>query len=399
MGRPPKKRRCDNWIETFLNWTLQRSEAPISLLTWSGLFTLASTVKRKVYFPRTLMGSYEIYPSIYVIFVGPPGVVRKSTTAGYTEELIEKVNTNVISADPNYIHLGPTAGSSSKLLEKMAALPEGAITIIASEFGNLVSTTPEGMYDLFTRFFDNPEEFLYSTRQYGDEYITRPTLNLLGCTTPGWVSENTGYMIDGGFASRVIFVFEQQARRRKMYYDDIELSPKQIAQMEEDLVYDLRLIANLEGPFSHETVELRDEMEAWYQAHAESEVITNAEGFHSRKHVHVHKVAMLLSLAQSSDLIITKVHFDTALALIDDIERKLSRGLSIVGRNPYSADLYRIIDFIASEGPIEKRFLFSKFWQDLLPEELSKILEVLKITEQIEEVADESGVIRIRITS
>lgn len=397
MGKPPK-RRCENWIDTFLDWTLQRSEAPISLLTWSGLFTLASTVKRKVYFPRTLMGSYEIYPAIYVVFVGPPGVVRKSTTAGYTEDLIERLNENVISSDPNYIHLGPTAGSSSKLLEKMAALPEGSITIIASEFGNLVSTTPEGMYDLFTRFFDNPEEFLYSTRQYGDEYITRPTLNLLGCTTPGWVSENTGYMIEGGFASRVIFVFEHKARRRKMYYDDIELTEAQIQQMEDDLTHDLGLIADLSGPFTHETTELRDEMEAWYQKHAESEVIVNAEGFHSRKHVHVHKVAMLLSLAQSSELIIRKQHFDQALTLIDDVERKLSRGLSVVGRNPYSADLYRIIDFIATEGPIEKRFIFSKFWQDLLPEELSKILEVLKITEQIEDVADESGVIRVRVT-
>jgi hypothetical protein len=345
------------------------------------------------------MGSYEIYPSLYVVFVGPPGVVRKSTTAGYTEELIEKVNFNVISSDPNYVHLGPTAGSSSKLLEKMAALPEGAITIIASEFGNLVSTTPEGMYDLFTRFFDNPEEFVYSTRQYGDEYITRPTLNLLGCTTPGWVSENTGYMIEGGFASRVIFVFEQKARRRKMYYDDIELSTKQITQLQDDLVHDLRAISNLTGPFTHETTELRDEMEEWYQRHAESEIIVNAEGFHSRKHVHVHKVAMLLSLAQSSDLVMRKVHFDTALALVDDIERKLSRGLSIVGRNPYSADLYRIIDFISQEGPIEKRFIFSKFWQDLLPEELSKILEVLKITEQIEEVADEKGVLRLKVTA
>lgn len=391
------KRACKgSWLETFLEWSLPRSEAPTSLLVWSGLFTVAAMTKRRIYFPSRLLGTYDIYPSLYLIFVGPPGVVRKSTTAGYAESLIRSAMDGVMATDSRYVYLGPTAGSHSKLLEILSKIPDGSMTVISSEFGNLVSATPEGMYDVLTHLFDNPREYEYATRMHGSEKVINPSLNLLGCTTPGWISENTGYMIRGGFASRVIFVFEQYARQRRLYYTNVD--HKKMEDLENRLTDDLLRIAELSGDFKHETTELMMDMDDWYTKHAESPQIESAEGFHARKHVHAHKVAMLLSLTQRDDLVITRTHFDTAVALLDEVEKKMTRGLAVVGRNPLSADLYRILDFIGNNGPVTKAKIQMRFWNDILPAESAQILEALLLDDQIERVpSPNSDVVSYRI--
>ena len=73
-------RLLDNWLYRYLDWTLNRSEAQESMIIWSGLFTLASAVKRHVYFPKSLMGSYDIYPNLYVIFIGPSSIIQIEPT-------------------------------------------------------------------------------------------------------------------------------------------------------------------------------------------------------------------------------------------------------------------------------------------------------------------------------
>src|SRR5512146_987337 len=108
------ERNLPNWLKAYSVWTLPRSEAPASMVLWAGLFTLAAVAKRKVVFPKRLMGSYEIYPNLYLIFVGNPGVVRKSTTAGYAEELLLNVSETL---EAESITLAATSTSSSKLLE------------------------------------------------------------------------------------------------------------------------------------------------------------------------------------------------------------------------------------------------------------------------------------------
>lgn len=387
-GQMPRK--SSNWLETFLEWSAPRSEATEALLVWSGLFAISSVLKRRVYFPESLMGSYRIYPNLYLLFVGPPGVVRKSTTAGYAEKLLRGVNDLVGSVDKRRIYLGPTAGSASKLIETMTQIPDGAVSVIASEFGNLVMATPEGMYDFFTHVFDNPRDYKYETRMHGVEIVDTPTLNLFGCTTPSWMAENTGYMIGGGFSSRTIFVFEDEARQHRMYYKDV-VDMSIIEELGDELVSDLLHIASIKGPFSHENEALLHDMEAWYQDHAAQGSHEVISAFHARKHVHLHKVAMLLSLCERDDRVITRTHFNSAVALLDDIESRLQKGFSVVGRNPYSADLYRILDFIKSAGPIPKRAILQKFWHDLQPDEIAKILEALTTTGAIKASGNQDG--------
>ena len=385
------KRKCDNWLTSFLEWTVPVSEAPESLLIWSGLFCISSVIKKNIRFSKEYLKKYDIFPTTYVMFVGPPGVVRKSTSAGYAQDILIGVNENISVTDKAFVNLGPTSGSHSKIIEKMAATVDGTMTIIAGEFGNIVSTMPEETYDFFAKMFDSDktaERFMHSTRAHGDEIVLNPSLNLLGCTTPDWIAENTGYMLGGGFAARTVFIFEDKARSRHLFYKGVGPSNEVLAKLKDNLVIDLRRIGRLKGEIKPQDDILAKRMEEWYLDYIDAPAAAGAETFQARKHVHTLRTAMVLSLCESDNFIISNEHFDAALVLIDDVEKKLSRGLSTVGRNPYAADLYTVLDYIDKNSPVARGTVLSRFWHDLQPDELAKVLEVLKACGEITERSD-----------
>ncbi|MEE8113077.1 MAG: hypothetical protein V3T23_01860 [Nitrososphaerales archaeon] len=381
-----KKRKCENWLKTFLDWTMPVSEAPESLLTWTGLFCLSAVVKRKVRFSREYTKKYDIMPTTYIIFVGPAGVVRKSTSAGYAQELLVQMNDGLMGVDTAYVNFGPTSGSHTAIFDKMSNSLDGSMTIISGEFGNIVSTMPEETYDLFAKLFDTDATALrleHSTRAHKDEVVLKPNLNLLGCTTPDWIMANTGYMLGGGFAARTVFVFEYKARQRHLFYKDVGPDVESLDTMKKNLVHDLCHIGHIKGESKPEDRRLAKRMEDWYQSYIDTPAEKGAETFQARKHIHTLRTAMVLSLCERDDLIITNAHFNKSIKLIDDVEKKLSRGLSTMGKNPYSSSLYMVLEYIQANSPVKLGDLVAYFFNDIPPDETNRILEVLQISGQI----------------
>lgn len=356
-------RLLDNWLLSFRDWTINRSEAKESLIIWSGLFTLASVAKRHVYFPRRLMGSYEIFPNLYVIFIGPSSVIRKSTTVNYGEHLMTQLDS---------LNIAPSGTSASMLVGAMAETVDGSTTVISSEFGTFIQTSKEDMYDILSDLYDGKIKHDYQTRAHGQEYIARPCLNLFAATTPDWLQEQPLYVIGGGFSARTIYVHETTIRKRQLYY---HLHWADYVKLEKELVHDLEHITELSGEFRHENSEVADSMEQWYQVSAEEEVQKNLVAFRNRKHVHVHKVAMLLSLAERDDLVITMGHFEAALALLDDIENKLPKVFASVGKNPFGGELEMLLSYIQAQHKVEFQRIHRRFYQDIPGE--TKLKELL----------------------
>lgn len=394
-----RKRACKNWLHTFLDWTLPVSESPESLLIWSGLFCLSAVLKKHVKFSREWLKLFDIYPNTYVVFVGEAGVVRKSTSAGYAQRVIERMNDSIMYTDPAYVALGPTSGSEVTIIEKMSESIDGAMTIISGEFENLVSTRPKETYAMLTKMFDadaTAKRYLHSTRGHGDELIVDPCLNLLGCTIPDFISQNAGYMLSGGFAARTVYVFEKQARQRKLFYKDVGPSVEKLDELEAMLASDLAHIGNISGEFTPESDELGKAMDDWYQAYIDAPVERGVETFKARKHVHALRTAMLLSICESDDLVVTKAHFERAKVLIDYVERRLNRGLSGAGRNPYADLYYSVLDFVIDNTPVKKGAVMAHFWSDAPPAEISNVIAVLK---QIGEIEENTATEELRLPS
>ena len=380
------------------------SEAPESLLTWTGLFCISAVMKRKLKFSEEYV-PYNVYANAYIIFVGPAGVVRKSTSSGYAYKLLAGLNESLPTkeSDSAFIYFGPTSGSAAKVIEKMSESLDGSMTIIAGEFGNLVSTSPEEMYDYLGRMFDSDagaERYEHATRSHGSEVILGGSMNLIGCTTPSWLMQNSGYMITGGFASRVVYIFEDKARQHALFYRKKRIKTgitvEKQNEMQEALIRDLSRIGQLKGEFVPEDEKLEDKMEAWYQAYKPEPVEKGVETFKQRKHVHTLRTAMVLSLCESDELVVTNEHFDEAIKLIDKVEGKLSRGLSALGSNPHSGDYYDILDYIESHTPIAEGKVLAYFFHDIDPIEQHKIFEVLKVSGQIERVDGNPPLLRMK---
>lgn len=372
-----------SWLHAYKEWTVPRSEAPESFIMWAGFYTLASALRRRVKIPADLLGSYEIFPNLYVIFVGPAGGPRKSTTIGYAKELLRHVEDVDVSS---------TATSTSALIQDMSKLDDGAISITSSEFGNFVSISKEEMYDFLTDIYDNPRAYEYTTREHGKEQIYKPTINLLGATTPSWINDHMPpQVLKGGFASRTIFIYEEAPRRRKLYYDDID--NKDFDRLGKYLLEDLRHISrDVTGEFQHESDQLKKDIEDWYAEESSRPAgDERIEGYLARKHVHVHKLAMILSVAESDELIITRDHFEIAKQMLEIIEEHMPTVFSSVGGNPHAATLERVRGYIKRRGLSSFEQLLSQFYHDVTPEELRQILDALRSMAYIREVQNPEG--------
>jgi len=360
------ERKCNNWLTDFGRWTLPRSEAPESFIFWTGLFTLASAVRRHVKIPKKMFGSWEASPNLYILFIAKAGKARKSTTANYTEDLLDYIDG---------ITMSPELITKESLLTTLVKSDDASMCIVAPEFGEFMVKSGPEMYGFLTNIYDGKKRITASTLSRGVEFAERPCINLLGATTPEWVAENMpASVIGGGFASRVIFINEKHVRRRQLYYESLDYDA--LERIRSNLVDDLDHVAHIQGEFRIEE-NAKEFMESWYSANADAPIDTDASlsGYFERKPAHIHKVAMLIHLAYSDELIIQQSDFEAAIKLIEQIEGKLPDTFQSLGRNPYVNDLKNLVEWVTRKGRVSEIELKRKFYNIAArPEDLEKFV-------------------------
>jgi len=366
------KRRLKNWLLSFGEWSLPRSEAPMTYHFWAGLFTLSSALRRRAYIPKNILGGWSCYPHLYIIFVAPPGQARKSTTAGYSEELLHEIKT---------INKAPTAVTVERMIKMLEESHDASLSIFSSEFASFIQKSGFAMYDLLTDLFDAKKHIEVQTISRKVDFAANPCINLLACTTPEWISENMPeHVIGGGFSSRVIFVFEEKTRRHQLYYEGLDY--KYLEKLKAELVLDLMHISmNIKGEFKLEE-DAKSFMEQWYdkmQTGLESNSALNHRlaGYYQRKPAHVHKLAMLLHAAHSDDLYLTLEDFKQAITILEQVEKKLPKTFKNIGKNPYTTELERIAEYIRERKRVPRMELLEKFTYVAAPAILIDLLGFL----------------------
>ena len=382
-NQTPYKRQCKNWLDDFLRWTLPRSEAPETFIVWTGLFNLASALRRHVKVPKRYLGSWEAAPNLYILFIAKAGRARKSTTANYSEELMDELT---------HITKSPELVTKESLLSTLVKSDDAAMSILAPEFGEFMVKSGPEMYGFLTNMYDGKRRIVGSTLSRGVEFVERPCVNLLGATTPEWVAANMpADVIGGGFASRVIFVFESTVRRRQLYFENLDHDA--LERLRVRLVADLDHIArNINGDFSIED-DAKSFMEEWYRDNADAppDADSNLAGYYERKPAHIHKVAMLLHLAYSDELVLTKKDFKDAIELLHEVEVKLPETFQAIGRNPYTLDLKNMAEYIKQKGRVSERELRRKFYNVAArPEDLDGMIQSLIDLGRISMIIDPS---------
>lgn len=355
----PDARIHSDWIEAYLSYS-SFTEAPAHVRFWVAVSTIAGALGRKVWIDQY---SFKWFPNHYIFLVGPPDVVSKSTTMKLGMSLLKQV--------PNMV-LGPTSCSWQALVQAMASMGEdwdfgdGKVTTInpctvsSSELGNFMKPKDGEFLDTMIALWDGDTIDKKLIKDGGNCYVENPLLNLNGCTTPSWITLNIPeHMLEGGLLSRVIFVYADEIDHPVAYPADA--MPKDILKLEKALVNDLTIISRLKGPMTI-LPDAKEWATEWYNKMKTSDVAEDEKSRDrvTRKQTHVHKLAMILSIARRNTGTIELKDLQDAVQKIEELAEYRQRVISSVGQSVQSVLTEQILSFVKTKKKISERDVYRK---------------------------------------
>jgi len=367
----------DNWLKSYGEYSSE-SESPEIYHLWVGLSVLASAVRRNVWLNQ---GIYILYPNLYTILVGPPGL-GKSTPIRMGRKLLFETED---------ISFGPDSVTREELIRIMAKAgkdkPQSALTLHSSELSSLVDPSGIKMIQFLTDIFDGDIKFQHGTRHSGRYTVNNPILNILAATTPSWIAEGLpSTVVTHGFTGRTVFVYGDSPRYLKPFPNEPD------SKLTQDLINDLNYISLIEGEFRWAPGS-RDYYRKIYEEAARSTPKDfRLEAFHSRKvKVHVLKIAMLLSLAEGDSMELTKTNLEIGWEILREVEIDMGKTFSAMGKYEHASDLERLETRIVQEGGMTSQEIYQEFRAAGDVNDIGKMLLMLISTGHVVKDKNEKG--------
>ena len=380
----------DNFLKDFVSLG-DNTEIPGIFLLWCGLSTISSVLARRVWVD---MGTYTVFPNMYVVLVAGSGRCRKSTAIGLVEKVL-----GLIDPRPNMIaqRITPEAliealqvvetTDTKKFLKKKS---EGFV--IVDELSTFLNrkTYESGLASLLIPLYDCKDTFSYRTRGRGVEMIQNSCLGILGGSTVDWIrSSIPADAIGGGLTSRIVFVYVEKPPPPVA----ITVFTEENRRAVERLVRVLQDIASISGE-----VLITDDAKAMFvevynKFYTESELFHNPtlSGYASRRHVHMLKIGMCLAASegQQDSLVIDVNHLEGAKALLKQSELFMPRVLSLIVASERGNVTEIVFTKIASFKKMPRKVLLRGMSHRLDSRELAEIIDTLKQSGRI--TIDSSG--------
>lgn len=344
------------------------SEAPDRLHFWTAVGTIAGALRRRVWIDQ---GYFQWVPNFYIVFVAPPGIVSKSTTADIGMSMLREIEG---------INFGPEAVTWQSLVQSMSRsteafpMPDGsfhpmsAITCVASEFGTFLNPNDREMVDVLVSLWDGRKgAFVKGTKTQGTDIIQNPWINVMACTTPAWLSNNLpDYMIYGGFCSRCVFVYADK-KKQLVAYPKNSL-PTDFAERRLALVRDLEVISTMVGEMSLSPA-AASRGEIWYRQHYEQRPkhLDNERfgGYLARKQTHIHKLAMVLAASRRQELVIELDELEFAIDMITALEATMPLIYGGIGASQDSRHVRRVIEVVQAFGPLTLTDIYKHCYREM----------------------------------
>lgn len=271
-------------------------------------------------------GYHKVFPNLYVLFIGPSGV-GKSSSSG--------VGVDILQSTSLKLNIYKDSITSAALLKYMSESAirmeiEGKVVhktptlLYASELGNLLSirTGARELTLLLTELFNKSGDHEDRTNARGNIKIVKPCLNFHGCCFPGWIDEELPSMsLRSGFFGRMLVVKASSLRHKeggenRLTAEDVELKDKLIA--------DLEIIGALYGQMIWSSAAKHEWLE-WYKTQpmdfSNSSETIEVEGFIARKAQFIQRLAMLSAISKDNPkLIVTSEDLRFGRRLVRECE-------------------------------------------------------------------------------
>lgn len=346
-------RNYPDWLKAYTSFT-SASEAPLDFHFWTGVSTIAAVLRRRVWRDELY---FKWTPNFYIIFVGPAGVVTKSTTLNLGFRLLEKVPGIKFGPDSMTWHgLGKEFESAFEYIKikdpktgKEEDVGMSPLTCSVSELGTFLRPDDKALVSFLTDLWDGKDRpFRHKTQDSVGIEVNNPWLNIIGATTPEWIQNNFPVsFLSEGIGSRIIFVYGEH-KRQYVAYPSRAVRKADFLDVEKKLVDDLTQMSQIKGHF--EITEAAFQWgEAWYQG-LKNRPTNLASGRYSsylaRKQTHMHKLAMVLAISTSDQLVIDKHHLEAANTILSSTERSMMKVFESVGAVDEAKHLAELIPYV-----------------------------------------------------
>lgn len=288
-----------NWLDLLIAGTTE-SEAPERWFWWSGLAAIAASVRKNVYLDRHF---YRLYPNIYVLLLSAQAGQRKGIPISILKGILELTDAVRVISGCNSIQGLIHDLSMQKTFESGAVINEAQAVLVSDEFATFLTEDPRSLTDLTALYnpWEHEKAWVKTLKGSGVETLKSPCLNMLVASNQHLLNKAvTTADRDGGFISRTFIVYEREDR----LYNSLVDAPTQ--KLDKQLLADgLKEIAKIKGEFKF-TDSGGKFYNGWYQKMRKDSVgVEDPTGTLGRFGDAVLKVSMLLSLSETTNLLIT----------------------------------------------------------------------------------------------
>ena len=379
-------RNFPSFIEAYVAHTTA-TEAPEQFHRWTAISLIASTIGRNLWIDQ---GHFKWYPNFYIFMIAKAGLGTKSTAMSIGKRILAE--SRVVRIGANSATWQALAKELKEAKRTFKSLKDGewdpnadttpycTMSYFASELGNFLDFENRELVEFLTEMWDCPDDiWSRKTVSGGKLEIENPCLNMIGATTLNWVKNNYKHsLVGGGFSSRIIMILGRD-KRALIPYPVLEKESPATLAMKPQLVEDIIAISKLYGPMSM-TDEAIDYGRSWYRDHYMNPKKRRLqgeqyEGYYARKQTHMHKLAMILSVARGDDLTVTLDDLQLAHRMLDDTEGDLGELMEYAQvSGDYSTKKTELMNTIRATSPIEKDMLYQRVMMTMQAKEFDQIL-------------------------
>lgn len=379
------------FFKDYMEYT-DSQESPGSFHFWTACAVISAVLKRRCWVSK---GIYNVFPNIYVIVVAKSGRCRKSRALNLGSELIHDFDFVNFIADKTT----PEALLESLMMGRKEDMDENDHTpdvniqidhtgfVHAGELAVFINkqTYTSEMVKILTHMYDCPPDFKYRTRNKRQVVLEKPSITLLGASTPEWLASSLPEeAFEGGFMSRVVFVFKKYKDRQIAL--PVAPPPDKEQKLKKMLLY-------IHKHFRGE-IKLTDEAQrwfvSWYKSLDSAELSSDIlEGFIERKPDNVLKVALFLSAAEDPTIKeIDKGHLIQAEQIVSETQERMFRSFENVDVTRFGKLRIKVKEMIDQAGEVPRRDIARR---------LGNNIQSMRDLEEVEKLMIEAGELEVSV--
>lgn len=311
------RRKCPSWIEAFIDHTDNLESAPI-FRKWTAIGILAAALEQKVW----LYTSARLYPNLYTILVGHPGV-------GKTRTIIE--GRKFLAELPEF-HIAPTSMKMASLVDALLASkrivinhPEPALdfhsmTLLCDDWQAFMHAYDDELVAGLTAFYDATP---YEQWRRGKDLkikIPSPQLSIIAGSTPSDLIENIPARAwGGGLTSRIIMIYSAD----RPFGDDFGYTKRETPP---EMLHDIAIINTLQGEFAV-SEDFKSAVARWRDPKANDEGPKPSHPklvhYNTRRRAHLYKLSMVSAIDRGNGLYLAGSDFIQACAWLEEAEKMM----------------------------------------------------------------------------